>query len=436
MRPACTDTGREAHARWFAAAALRSTDGVRSGRQAEYLALRARPNGRTSTRHSAWSAAHDPLQALEIVVGFGWAWVVLGDSRGAERILTALSAAGDGGRARDRAGALLMAGWIEASSSHLEPARRHVDAAIELAESLDDLDLRGRCAYYLAYVVSHHGEFAEALELTDRSRALYDSLDRPWDQAASALFAARAAISAGDPERSIETVGRAEDWLRAVDDPWLQVRGEALLGELARIQRRFDDAVVHLLSAAETSRRLGFLQTEAYQLSSLGRAQCQAGDYEPGRPPCVSAIDKAEATGDVRLAALARVHLGRVLRAEGHTGQSASGPGGSHRLAPLVRRRRTGRPGRVSARRPGRGGPGPRRGGPSRRDPGGRAPRTTQPMSRSSHSTRSAGWPPRRGDLATAGELCAEADQRMDVASHFISEHDRTDAHWVRQRRV
>ena len=92
-----------------------------------------------------------------------------------------------------------------------------------------------------------------------------------------------------------------------------------MLGELARIQHRFDDAVVHIGRAAETSGRLGFLQTEAYQLSSLGRAQCQAGDYATGAATLELAIEKAEATGDVRLAALARVHLGRVLRALGRT---------------------------------------------------------------------------------------------------------------------
>ncbi len=63
--------------------------------------------------------------------------------------------------------------------------------------------------------------------------------------------------------------------------------------------------------------RLGFLQTEAYQLTSLGRAQCQAGDHASGAATLAAGIAKAEATGDVRLAALGRVHLGRILRALG-----------------------------------------------------------------------------------------------------------------------
>ena len=265
---------------------------------------------------------NDPPVAFSLVNGFGWAWVVLGDSRGAQRILAALDAAGDAAPARDRANALLLAGWIEASIGRLELARNHIAAATDLADTINDVDLQARCCYYLAYVVSHDGDFRQAIELTDRSDALYAGLDRPWDQAANWLFAARAAISADDEERSVDAVDHVQHWLRTVDDPWLHVRGEAVLGELARIQHRFDDAVVHLGRAAETSRRLGFLQTEAYQLSSLGRAQCQAGDYHAGAATLGLAIDKAEATGDVRLAALARVHLGRVLRALGQVAEA------------------------------------------------------------------------------------------------------------------
>ena len=38
-----------------------------------------------------------------------------------------------------------------------------------------------------------------------------------------------------------------------------------------------------------------------------------------------------------------------------------------------------------------------------------------------------------RDDLATALELCQAADRRMGSASHFITDRDRTDAHFVRQ---
>ena len=310
------DQASAAHAAWFAAAARTSTDGVRSGAQGEYLAF-ARAERANIDTALTWTIDHDPLGALDLVNGFGWAWIVLGDSRGAQRILAALDATGDAAPDVERANALLLAAWIEASSERLDLAEEHIAAATQIAERIGDVDLQGRCAYYGAYVVSHHGDFHHALELTDRADALYQGRDRPWDQAANWLFAARAAISAHDEPRSVEAVDQVQHWLQTVDDPWLHVRYDHFQGELARIQHRFDDAVTHLSHAAETSHRLGFRQTEAYQLSSLGRAQCQAGDYDAGSATIEHAVEKAEATGDPRLAALARVHLGRVLRALG-----------------------------------------------------------------------------------------------------------------------
>jgi predicted ATPase/DNA-binding SARP family transcriptional activator len=305
----------DAHAAWYAEQAAVSTPGVRSARQAEYLAF---ARSERANIDAALIRA-DPRRALAIVNGFGWAWIVLGDARGAQRILTALDAAPDA-PAPDRATALLLAGWIEASSGDLEPARRHVAEATDLAG--DDPDLRARCAYYMAYVVSHHGDWEEGLALTARARDLYDGLDRPWDQAANALFAARAAISAGDVARAAAARDEVQRRLEVVDDPWLHVRRDGMLGELARVERRFDDAVEHIGRAAATSGRLGFRQTEAYQLTSLGRAQCQAGDYASGAATLALGIAKAEATGDVRLAALGRVHLGRVLRALGRDAEA------------------------------------------------------------------------------------------------------------------
>ena len=425
-----TEHAVAAHAAWFETAAGSSTEGVRSRHQAEHLAF-ARAERANIDVALSWSADRDPLVGLHLVNGFGWAWIVLGDSRGAQRSLTALAAAGDSAPSPDRADALLLAAWIEASTGHLALAREHIAAATELADGLDDVERQARCAYYLAYVVSHDGEFRLALELTDRSRALLDQLNRPWEQAANALFAARAAISAGEQERSVEAADQVEHWLGLVEDPWLHVRGEAMLGELARIQHRFDDAVLHIGQAAATSGRLGFQQTEAYQVASLGRAQCQAGDYETGAATLALAIDKAEATGDVRLAALARVHLGRVLRALGQPEQarkvleaaaawhqSAGGgeqaalgecllaalhaadsvAGAEHRLTGLLDDAvlADDAPVEVFAR---------------------------DALARLAVET---------GDLVRARELSAAADRRMEAASHFITERDRTDAPSVR----
>jgi predicted ATPase/DNA-binding SARP family transcriptional activator len=414
-----TQPALAAHAAWFAGAAGGSTEGVRSGRQAEHLAF-ARAERANIDAALAWSASHDPLLGLAIVNGFGWAWIVLGDSRGAQRILAALAAAGDAAPIRDRAGALLLAAWIEASTGHIELAREHIAAATGLADAIGDVDLQARAAYYLAYVVSHHGEFAQALELTDRSDALYARLDRPWDQAANWLFAARAAISAGDRVRAAAARDQVEQWLEAVDDPWLHVRRDAMLGELARIEHRFDDAVLHIGRAAQTSGRLGFLQTEAYQLSSLGRAQCQAGDYAAGAATLELAIAKAEATGDVRLMALARVHLGRVLRALGRTAPAraaleaaaawhgVAGGGEQAALGECLLAALDGAEERLVSIL-----------AAARREDD--APVEVFALDALARIATEA------GDVVTARERSQEADRRMRSASHFITELDRTD---------
>ena len=333
---------------------------------------------------------------------------MLGDARGAQRLLAALDAAGEEAPARDRATALLLAAWIEASAGHLEPARRHIAAASGLAAG--DAELEGRSAYYLAYVVSHHGDWEQGLALTARAQEL---LTDPWDHAANALFASRAAISAGDLARSAAARDEVQRWLEVVDDPWLHVRRDAMLGELARVERRFDEAVAYIGRAAETSGRLGFLQTEAYQLTSLGRAQCQAGDYASGAATLELGIARAQATGDVRLAALGRVHLGRVLRALGQTDgaraallaaeafhRSAGGgeqealgdtllaalDGDADRLAALLDRARS----------------------------EGNAPAEVFALDALARVT---------GE----DDLYADADRRMAAASHFITERDRVD---------
>lgn len=311
-----TDIALGAHARWFADVASGSTAGVRSQRQAEHLAV-ARVERANIDAALAWCATHDPPLGLAIAIGFGWAWVVLGDSRGAQRILAALEAAGATTPAADQGAALLLAGWLEASTGDLDPARAHIAAASRLADQIGDVELQASCRHHLAYVVSHHGHFDEAIELAAESRRLLGTRDRPWEHAASWLLSARAFISAGDRAAAGPACAEVQRWLSLVDDPWLHARSAGMLGEYARIDRRFDDAVEHFERAVATSHRLGFQQTEAYQVSCLGRALCQAGRADEGLVTLQSAVELAEAIGDVRMAALARVHLGRVLRGTG-----------------------------------------------------------------------------------------------------------------------
>ena len=56
---------------------------------------------------------------------------------------------------------------------------------------------------------------------------------------------------------------------------------------------------------------------EAYHRANLGRAQHQQGDLDEAAGSLEQAIELARATGDLRVASLARMRLGRVLRERG-----------------------------------------------------------------------------------------------------------------------
>ena len=434
---AMTDAGLSeralaAHAAWFADAAASSTQGVRSSRQAEHLAF-ARAERANIDAALAWSAAHDPLLALGIVNGFGWAWVVLGDSRGAQRILAALDAAGDAAPARDRASALLLAAWIEASTDRLELAREHIAAATELADAINDVDLQARCCYYLAYVVSHHGEFRQAMELTDRSDALYDGLDRPWDQAANWLFAARAAISAGDEERSVEArrPGRSTGCERST------TRGSTFAA--TRCSASWPASSTGSTTPSSTSvapRR----RRDASASCRPRRTRCRASDGRSARPATTTRVRPRWSSRSTRPKPPATCAWRRSPGCI--SGASCARSDRTHERGRRSRRRPRGTAPPAAASRPRSASAcwprwTPRIGSPAPRNVSSRSSTrpgaTTTPTSRSSRSTH---WPasrPKRATSPRARDLCEAADRRMEAASHFITDLDRTDARSVRQ---
>ena len=78
-----SERARAAHAAWYAERPRRHRpQACAAASQADHLAF-ARTERANIDAALAWSAEHDPPLALAMATGFGWAWVVLGDSRGA-----------------------------------------------------------------------------------------------------------------------------------------------------------------------------------------------------------------------------------------------------------------------------------------------------------------------------------------------------------------
>ncbi len=262
----------------------------------------------------AWGHIHDPLLALRIVNGFGWAWsVVGGGADAAQRVRDALTAAGSAARVSVRATALLIAGWLEASGGDLDRATADLEHAMEIAND----EQRSVATLYLAFIRSQQNRAQDALQLLAVCRSDFQRRHRTWEEGASWLLTAWAEIALGEMAPGAAACQRALSLLGPLGDQWALNHAEGMLGGLALAEHRFPDAIGHLQRAAEATRALGFAAAEAHHLANLGRAQAAGGDNDAAIATLERAMSTAHATGDLRTKALASVRLGRVLRSVG-----------------------------------------------------------------------------------------------------------------------
>ncbi|MFC6083558.1 BTAD domain-containing putative transcriptional regulator [Sphaerisporangium aureirubrum] len=307
------DAALGAHAAWFAAAADRAGRGARGSEQAGHLAL-VRTERANIDAALTWAGTHDPPLGLRIAGGLGWSWAILGAGPdAARRVRAALTSAGTAAPARDRANALLLAGFLEASGGDLDLATADIEQAARVAG--DEQRAVGRL--YLSFVRSQQGRAEDALVLLAGCRADFRRLGRVWEEGASWLLSAWAEIALGATDRGKAACDEALRLLGPLGDQWALNHLEAMLGGLAQAEHRFADATAHLRRAADATHKLGFAAAEAHHLAGLGRAQHQSGDHRAAIATLERAIETAHATGDLRTVAAAGLRLGRVLRSAG-----------------------------------------------------------------------------------------------------------------------
>jgi tetratricopeptide (TPR) repeat protein len=312
-----SDVAGRAHAQWFADAAVLATSGGRGIEQASHLAL-AKAERANIDAALSWAAANDPVLGLRITNGFGWLWVVLNDGvQGARRIRAALDAAERLAEPADRVAGMLFASWLEASAGNLERATADVDRATRLANSTGDSRLVALARWYRSFVLISQDRPREALIQLDDCRAVFHAFGARWEEGGSWLLSAYAHLALGQTVTGNTACQEALRLLRPIGDQWALAHAEGMLGTLASAGQRFSDAIDHLKRAATAAANLGSFSTEAYHLSNLGRIQQLSGDPQAALGTLNTAIDKGRAAGDLRLVAVARIRLGRVLRGLG-----------------------------------------------------------------------------------------------------------------------
>ena len=309
-----------AHASWYASAAHWCDEHVRGARQPECLAI-ARAERANVDLALTWCAAHDPELGLRIANGLGWTWVVLGDgTAGAARVRQAVT---PGAPARERATALLLAGWLEASAGNVALAESDLHGAADLAAGLDDPVLVADVERHRAFLAIQQGRPDAVLDRAATSLATYRPLDLPWRTAASLLLSAYGHLMLGDTAAATRDGTEVVGALGPIGDSWGMAHAEAMLGGIARAEHRYDDAARALARAADECATMGFLGQAALHRASLARIQQRLGD-----PAAVAsyeeAIRDATSIGDGRLTATSRLNLARLLRGAGQGTEAAA----------------------------------------------------------------------------------------------------------------
>ncbi len=308
-----TQVARRSHAEWFATAADAAADGLHGPDHADHLEL-VREERANVEAALAWTATDDPAVGVRIANGFGWAWLTQGDGVvGAARLRAALDAAPMVDDAA-RADALALVAWLEAAGD-LERAQSDVEQAVELAARADDR-VAANVGIAAAFVRAQLGPPSIALEHLDRWRTEHPAAVGTWAGAVSWILTAHAGLATGDVALARRGCADAHAVLAVVDDGWAFAQLEGVLGFVAQAEQRYEDAVVHLTRAADVAHTLGFA-TEGFHLAALGRVLQQAGDDVAAINTLERAIEIGQRTGELRVASLARVRLGRVLRGFG-----------------------------------------------------------------------------------------------------------------------
>jgi predicted ATPase/DNA-binding SARP family transcriptional activator len=305
---------QRAHAGWYALQAAWCEAHVRTSRQPACLDL-ARAERANVDAALAWSRANEPALGVAIATGFGWTWVVLGDgAAAAARVRSTLT---DSTAPTQRARALLLAAWLEASAGNVALANTDLDAAGGIAEQLELHALRADVARHRAFVFLQQGQPVDALSSATSALGAYRGLNLAWETAASLVLTAYGALMVGDTVAAARDGAEAVSILTPLGDSWGLVHATAMLGGIAQVERRFEDAIDALAGAVQESFALGFLGQAALHLGSLARVQQRAGRMVESADSYHRTLVAATACGDGRMAATARLNLARLLRSTG-----------------------------------------------------------------------------------------------------------------------
>lgn len=159
---------------------------------------------------------------------------------------------------------------FDEAAAYLQRASAHLEVQ-------ENLQLLGGVKRNQAMLLLERGRPADAETLLRQSLTIAERLADDSGRAATLTELARAALAQGRAGEAERWAAEAVRLAQQLEDPAEAARGEAVLGAVARVERRLDEAVTRYRRAAEMFGEMDMNKERAEALRDIGYAHMEAG---------------------------------------------------------------------------------------------------------------------------------------------------------------
>ncbi len=229
--------------------------------------------------------------------------------RQVEQVLEAFRSLGLLGRDEPRdLHLLLTVGQTYERFSHLEKAFETFEAALSLADRLDDQETRALVLCRMGRVLSRWSRWDEAEDHLERSRSAYGRLDDSAGLARVALNLGIVRHERGDYAAAAEAYGEATKLAQESEDDKLAADAINNLAVLATIRGDLDEAVRQYEACLATFQKLDDKLGQARTFHNLGMTHADRRDWQSAMDTYERGFKLAQAQGHIDV--MANIHLG------------------------------------------------------------------------------------------------------------------------------
>jgi predicted ATPase/DNA-binding XRE family transcriptional regulator len=269
------DDAMEGLVRYCLAEASLAADGLVGPSQIEWLD-RVREDLESYRGALAWLIEHGrPAEALHIVWGLMWFWVIRGQAEGRRWYEQALNLPSlpPGAESRALFGAALM--WFR--QGELGRVRDGLTRALALAQAAGDMDVVVRAEDLMARAEHALGNVNAAREWFSSSLERFKAAGSSWGTGHALTGLARAVLATGDTSQAERLLDEATSMLRHAG-PWFLARALYVRATLALQRRNPNEAIAWVRESLTLFRQLHDTFAIVYALVPLAAAASLKGD--------------------------------------------------------------------------------------------------------------------------------------------------------------